>query len=137
VSQLYPKTVVQVGSSGVTKNSTERVSPDENRIGMVTLSEIIPPEDPSKSRSCFGGIGEGLRLCCLTKFVSMKQWVEPESINDVIVQDVGIESEETGIIRESENGAEALRRTIGSARRGSTQSTLRAMCGLPSIFPTQ
>src|ERR1700730_6633831 len=68
VSQLYPKTVVQVGSSGVTKNSTERVSPEENRIGMVTLSEIIPPEEPSNSRSCFGGIGEGLRLCCLTNF---------------------------------------------------------------------
>src|ERR1700721_517380 len=41
VSQLYPKTVDQVGSSGVTKNSTVRVSPVGNRMGMVTLSEII------------------------------------------------------------------------------------------------
>ena len=106
-------------------------------MGMVTLSEIIPPEEPSKSRSCFGGRGEGFKLCSLTKFVSMKQWVEPESIRDVIVHDVGTESEEVGIISESEEGAEALSRTIGSARRGSTQSTLRAMCGLLSIFPTQ
>jgi hypothetical protein len=115
VSQLYPRTIDHDGSNGVTKNSIVRVSPDGNWTGMVTLSEMRPPGEPSKRRSCFGGSGDVLRLCCLTKFVSMKQWVEPESIKVITVQGDGVKTEERGIIRESEDGEEALRRTIGSA----------------------
>ena len=58
--------------------------------------------------------------------------MDPESISVLIVKEL----QRRGIIKESEERADALRRTSGSARSDSAQSTIRArVCGQLAIFP--
>ena len=56
VSQLCPKTALQLASNGVTMNVTECCSPEGKRIKRSTECRISELEEPSKSRNGIGPI---------------------------------------------------------------------------------
>ena len=112
------------------------VSPVGNRMGMSTVSERTDVEDPSKSRSGIGGMGLVGRSCSLTKLLSAKLCIEPQSRSAIIiaerflmsvddkwiVKQFGSERANSLTISETESEAErmdALRRI--TAQLGSTQ----------------
>ena len=51
VSQLCPKTALQLASNGVTKNITECCSPEGKQIKRSTECRILELDEPSKSRN--------------------------------------------------------------------------------------
>ena len=79
MSQLYPKTTEQDGSSGVTYRLIVIDSLEENNTGRSKDCVMMELEVPSNNFSSMGGTEERGSLWRWTNFESTKQWVDPES----------------------------------------------------------
>ena len=99
VSQLCPKTALQLASNGVTKNITECCSPAGKWIKRSTECWISELEDPSKSRNGIGPISDVWSLWSEMKEESRKQWVELES-RRVRIWVCDMESDERSRVKE-------------------------------------
>ena len=87
---------------------------------------MVSPWEPSKSRSCFGVIGDETNLFWFTNFVSIKQSVELESSSMGKEKENGKEfGEHKDTVKEFDNKTDVLRTTL-EARSKSMQPTSHA-----------
>ena len=96
MSQLYPRTRGQEGSSGVTKRLIVIDSLVGNLTGSSKAWVMVEFDVPSIGFNSRGGLGNRGNLWCRAKEVSTKQCIEPESMRAEITE-LEMREDERGI----------------------------------------